>query len=86
MQNNQFDLLERIMLNHPDEEFFIMDGFDNAIIGIEENSMRLIYSKEKIIEILMEEMEEIDAQEHYDFNIAGGYVGEKTPIFCNDIF
>lgn len=86
MQNNQFNLLERIMLNHPDEEFLIIDGFDNAIIGIEENSMRLIYSKEKIIETLMQEMEEIDAHEHYDFNIAGGYVGELTPIFCNDIF
>ena len=86
MQNNQFDLLERIMMDYPDEEFLIIDGFDNAIIGIEENSMRLIYSKEKIIETLMQEMEEIDAYEHYDFNIAGAYVGESTPIFCNDIF
>lgn len=86
MQNNQLELLDYILGNYPDEQFLIVDGFDQAIIGVEETSMRLIYSKDKIIEILMQEMEEADAHEHYDFNIAGAYVGEKTPIFCNDIF
>jgi len=25
-----------------------------------------------------------DAIEHFDYNIAGSYVGDKTPIFVND--
>jgi hypothetical protein len=34
----------------------------------------------------MEEgMTEEDALEHYYYNIAGSWVGEKTPIFCEDI-
>jgi hypothetical protein len=25
-----------------------------------------------------------DAREHFEFNVIGSYVGEKTPIFCSD--
>jgi len=42
--------------------------------------MRLIYSISKCIEILCKDMPRIDAIEHFDFNVKGGYVGELTPI------
>ena len=78
-------MLEQIIENFPDEEILKADGFDEAVIGIEERSMRLIYSVKKCIDILIEEgMEEEDAFEHYYYNIEGAWVGEKTPIWCKD--
>ena len=68
------------------ENAVILSGLDNAIIGIVEefgNGPRILYSKSKIIEILMErdEMDEIEAIEFYDFNILGLYGGEQNPVF-----
>ena len=75
--------LEEIIEMFPDEEFLIADGFDGAIVGVEPNSMRLVYDRDKMIGILMtdEEMEEIDAIEYLEYNTWNAYVGEKTPIF-----
>lgn len=70
---------------YSDEELIQADGFDAAIMGVDEGSMRLIYSVRKCIEILMEEGEtEEDAIEHFDYNVRGAYVGERTPIWCED--
>tara|TARA_R110000868_G_scaffold177131_1_gene415429 strand:+ start:203 stop:442 length:240 start_codon:yes stop_codon:yes gene_type:complete len=78
-------MLEQIIENFPEEEFLKADGFDEAVIGFDERSMRLIYSVKKCIDILIEEgMEDEDALEHYYFNIEGAWVGEKTPIWCKD--
>ena len=41
--------------NFEGEDFLVADGFDDAIIGVDENSMRIIYSVTKSIEILMKE-------------------------------
>ena len=46
-------MLEGIIENFPEEEFLKADGFDNAIIGFELATMRLIYSKLKCVEVLM---------------------------------
>lgn len=75
--------LEEIIEMYPEEEFLTADGFDGAIIGVEPNSMRLVYDRDKMINILIEdeEMEEIDAIEYLEFNTWNAYVGEKTPIF-----
>lgn len=67
-----------------DEELLKMDGFDDAVIGIDEHSMRLIYSRSKILEILQKDMSEEDALDYFEFNIHCAYVGEKTPIICLD--
>lgn len=80
-------MLKNIIECYPDEKIIKADGLDSAIIGIEINSMRLIYSSNKIIQILIEEnkMELEDALQYYEFNIANAYKGEKTPIYCYDI-
>lgn len=77
-------MLERILENFDDEEFLIADGFDDAVIGYEENDMRIIYSVKKCIEILMVDMEYSDAMEYFTYNVSGSYVGDKGPIWCWD--
>lgn len=68
-----------------DGELIFVDGFDDAIIGVDYHSHRVIYSTCKCIDIMIAEgMEEEDAWDHFGYNIAGAYVGEKTPIFCLD--
>ena len=78
-------MLESVLEKYPDEEFLIADGFNVAILGVDEKSMRLIYSTTKCIEILMEDMSEEEAFEYFYYNVSGAYMGEKTPIFCDDI-
>ena len=77
-------MLDKIVEWFPEDEFLIADGFNDAIIGIDSNSMRLIYSVTKCIDILSKEMDEEEAVEYFDFNVRGSYVGEKTPIWCTD--
>jgi hypothetical protein len=80
-------ILQQILEKFDGEEIIIADGFDEAIIGIEESSMRVIYSVTKCLDILEAEgMSDEDALEHFYFNVQGSYIGEKTPIFCFDDF
>ena len=56
-------------------------GFDKAIMGITENG-NIVYSIEKIKEILIKDgMEVDDVDEYIEFNIFGAYLGEFTPIY-----
>jgi hypothetical protein len=85
LKNNK--MIDKIIEQFPDEEILMADGFDEAIIGIDTVSMRLIYSVTKCISILCldDEMEIDDAIEHFDYNVRGSYVGEKTPIWCDEL-
>ena len=79
------NILDLITQEYPDESILKADGFDDAVIGIDRNSMRLIYSVQKMIDILIEEdMSEEDVIEHLEFNVFCAYVGENTPIYCHD--
>lgn len=76
------EVLERILCAYPEENFTIANGLNEAIIGVDELSMRLIYSIEKCIDILIDSgMAADEAEEYFDYNVAGSYVGEKTPIW-----
>ena len=79
-------IIDEILERYQDESFLKADGFDEAIIGVDEKEMRLIYSVSKCIEILCIDMSEEDALEHFDYNVSGSYMGDKTPIWCYDIF
>lgn len=68
------------------EGAIILDGFDDAIIGIVEefgNGRRILYSKYKILTILCERdlMTMGEAEEFFDYNIMGLYAGEQNPVF-----
>lgn len=78
-------MIQEILNSFPEEEILIADGFNEAIIGIDDN-FRLIYSVSKCIDILKKDMTEEEAIEFFDFNVKGAYVGEKTPIWCIDNF
>lgn len=71
---------------YPEEEFMFADGLDNAILGVDEKTMRIIYSVQDCIDCLM--INGIDgyeaAEEYFNYNVRGAYVGEKTPIWCDD--
>ena len=77
-------IIDKILEQYEDETFLKADGFDDAIIGVDENEMRLVYSVSECIKILSRDMNEEDALEYFDFNVRGAYVGEKTPIWCVD--
>ncbi len=64
------------------------DGFDDAVIGLTDSwsgnsrPLRLVYDRAKCIEILEKGgMSHEDAEEYFEFNTAGAYVGEDTPVF-----
>jgi hypothetical protein len=69
------------------EGAIILDGLDDAIIGIVEefgSSPRILYSKDKILQILQDRdsMTYEESEEYYDFNILGLYAGEQNPVFA----
>lgn len=62
-----------------------VDGYDDCCIGVVERfGMQQIfcYDKRKLINRLMEDgMSEDEAEEYFDFNIIGAWVGDGTPCF-----
>lgn len=63
----------------------LADGFEDAFIGIGQQYNRhfAIYDRQQCIEILMERdgMSEDDAEEYFEFNVVGAWVGHGTPVF-----
>jgi len=88
----QSGLLTEIVERYDGEKILKADGFDDAVIGIDEKSLRLIYSVSKTLEILVNEgMSEIDAEEHFSYNVSEAILtndeGECiSPIWCEDTF
>ena len=79
MSSSKFD---QILELYPYDTFTIADGFDDAIIGVDYNNLKIVYDIDEVINILMREGMTVDeAIEYYEYNIAGSYVGENTPSF-----
>jgi hypothetical protein len=74
------------------EEALLMEprsDYDECIIGVGarfHDGPLAIYSVERILAVLMrdDEVDEEGAQEWFDFNIIGGWMGSGTPIFVNE--
>jgi hypothetical protein len=83
---NKMDILSKILKDFPDDGYLKVDGFDKALIGISSNGA-LVYSIDKIIEILMtrNNWSNEDAYSYFQYSIQATYVGEKKPIFINII-
>jgi hypothetical protein len=66
-----------------DENVLLADGFDDAFVGIGRQFGRpiAIYDRTKCIDILQEDMSEEEAEEYFQYNVEGAWVGENTPIF-----
>ena len=66
-----------------DEELLLADGFEDAFIGIARqfNKPFAVYDRAKCIQQLCREMTWEDAEEYFQYNVEGAYVGEDTPAF-----
>jgi hypothetical protein len=67
----------------PDEEITLADGFEDAFIGIARkfNHPFAVYDRAKCIKTLVKDMTLEDAEEYFQYNVEGAYVGEQTPAF-----
>ena len=72
-----------------DEVLAFADGHDDAIVGVadREGVLVVVYDAQLILEALRNRdgMESDEAQEFFEFNIAGAWIGEQTPIFLRRI-
>ena len=71
---------------HEDGAPLFADGFDGAILGICPVSFRVVYSRNKCIDILVDSdgMTVEEAIDYLEYNTFNTYVGEYTPIFIED--
>ena len=69
------------------DDIMFAEGFDRAIVGVGrtfDGLLCAVYDVDKIIQELMKDgMDHDEAHEYFDYNIAGSYVGEQTPIFMH---
>lgn len=75
-------------LNEYAEGAIMLDGLESAIIGVVQefgNGVRILYSKDKILQILQERdgMTYTESEEFFDYNIIGGHYGEQNPVFLD---
>ena len=71
---------ELLFLGEHDER----ERFEPAILGIAHRfGMQPVvtYDYRKVIDIFAEDMSHEEAQEYFDYNVIGAWVGEGTPIF-----
>lgn len=81
-------MIKKITEANPETEYLTADGFNEAILGVEQKTDRLIYSVAKCLKILerRDGMTELEAREYFSFNLEGSSVGPQTPIWCYDDF
>lgn len=79
-------MIQQVMDIVEAEEMITADEFDDAMIGIDFNNMRVIYSVKKCIDILCEHTDREDAEDFFEFNYKQAYFGDRTPIWCEDNF
>tara|TARA_R110001599_G_scaffold32907_1_gene107244 strand:+ start:523 stop:783 length:261 start_codon:yes stop_codon:yes gene_type:complete len=68
------------------DNLLIADGFDDCIIGVNNEYTKVIYSYSKCVDVLMnrDKMTKEDAIEWMEFNVVSAYMGDNTPIWCKD--
>ena len=75
-------ILQQLTEDFPDETFLYPTGYEDCVVGLEYASNSLVMDSNKIIDKLIneDEMTEEEAQEFFDYNIAGSK-GESFPIY-----
>ena len=61
-----------------------MDGYDDCVVGVVERYGQppiFCYDKQKVLSKLQEDMSLEEAEEFFNFNQLGAWVGEGTPCF-----
>jgi len=77
-------MLDKILEYFNDEtELIKADGFDDAIIGLEQQQMKLVYSVPMCIDVLVKEgMSVDDAIDYFEFNVRGSLTFD-SPLFVD---
>lgn len=73
-------------LSEANEDAMLADGFEDALIGLGQQFNRTValYDRERCIDILVKRdgMTAEEANEFFEHNVVGAYLGENTPIFA----
>jgi len=74
-------MIDKIKLIDP--TILIADGYDDCIIGLtfRDDELVALYSADRILEKLAQDMTDIEALEYFEYNIEGAYMGVKTPKY-----
>ena len=79
----------RAAIDAMDGSFLLLEpAMDVAIVGLVSGAGRqqaVCYDRDKVVQVLMERdgMEHDEAEEFFDFNIEGAYLGPQTPVFIS---
>lgn len=74
---------------HGEGLIFLEPGwqFDQAIVGVAERcgmESVVVYDRHEVIEALVRDgLNDEEAQEFYEFNMLGAYVGDRSPMFID---
>lgn len=79
------DIVKKRVNDYLSEEETVLtwDGLDQAIIGVARQFgvPFVVYDRARCIEILIKQgMSFIEAEEHFSYNIEGGWLGSSTPL------
>ena len=79
------EIRELLAENNP--EALMADGFEAALIGTCQQFSRgtlALYDRAKCIQILVDRdgMTEEEAEEFFEFNVQGAWMGDGTPVFA----
>jgi len=81
------DFIEEMSTTFPDMVVLEPRKFDKAITGVVEriNLHVFCYDVARILNILQEEgMSQQEAQEYFEYNILGSWMGEHTPVYLTN--
>ena len=69
-----------------DPDLLFADGYDDCIIGLafRDETPVVLYSASAVKNKIADNMPYPDAEDYFYFNVAGSYVGERTPLFFED--
>jgi hypothetical protein len=71
------------------DDILLMDGFDDCVVGVVEQFGRppiVCYDREKVIrKMVADGMTYEEAEEFFEYNQIGAWVGDKTPCFLTQI-
>lgn len=83
------------LLSEVDEDIVTADGFEEAFMGLAwrcSDGPVAMYDREKCIEVIMKRdlvtsggMTHEQAEEFFEFNVVGAWVGDRTPWFFTKV-
>lgn len=77
--------LNKIINEYPEDDFITVEGFSEAVVGVDLDSRRLIYSVSRCIDILVYEDDMMleDALEYFEGTIRKSFPEGVGPIWAN---